>query len=148
MRHASARHVLECAGARHAPVVQWIEWRIPVPQIRVRFPTGVLSFASVVISLVLKCRFPCRKEPLYSWQSASFFIQSASFLVAQCVVYKHKVKTFRGDVSHERKIASMATCTVSSVAVSCVFFVVCRACSMPVDCLVGLAQVSLRGSHY
>lgn len=26
-----------------APVVQWIEWRFPVPQIRVRFPTGVQS---------------------------------------------------------------------------------------------------------
>lgn len=25
----------------HAPVVQWIEWKIPVLQIRVRFPTGV-----------------------------------------------------------------------------------------------------------
>lgn len=24
-----------------APVVQWIEWKIPVLQIRVRFPTGV-----------------------------------------------------------------------------------------------------------
>ena len=64
MRHASARHVLECAGAGHAPVVQWIEWRIPVPQIRVRFPTGVLFFASVVISLVLKCRFMVGKVPL------------------------------------------------------------------------------------
>ena len=29
-----------------APVVQWIEWKIPVLQIRVRFPTGVLLLFS------------------------------------------------------------------------------------------------------
>lgn len=34
----------------HAPVVQWIEWRIPVPQIRVRFPTGVLITACNLLS--------------------------------------------------------------------------------------------------
>lgn len=27
-----------------APVVQWIEWKIPVLQIRVRFPTGVQKY--------------------------------------------------------------------------------------------------------
>ncbi len=26
---------------RHVPVVQWIEYRIPVPTIRVRLPTGI-----------------------------------------------------------------------------------------------------------
>ena len=29
---------------RHVPVVQWIEYRIPVPTIRVRLPTGIQHF--------------------------------------------------------------------------------------------------------
>ena len=33
-----------CYSTLFAPIVQWIEWKIPVLQIRVRFPTGVLTF--------------------------------------------------------------------------------------------------------
>ena len=30
-----------CYSTLFAPIVQWIEWKIPVLQIRVRFPMGV-----------------------------------------------------------------------------------------------------------
>ena len=36
------------AEALHAPVFQWIEYRIPVPKIRVRFPTGVLLLINII----------------------------------------------------------------------------------------------------
>ena len=48
MRHRYGERQTQTPSCRsaydsaHAPVVQWIEWKIPVLQIRVRFPTGVL----------------------------------------------------------------------------------------------------------
>ena len=38
-------------SSKAAPVVQWIEWKIPVLQIRVRFPTGVPRMARWIHSL-------------------------------------------------------------------------------------------------
>ena len=40
--NAFVRQSVQWGSTEDAPVVQWIEWKIPVLQIRVRFPTGVL----------------------------------------------------------------------------------------------------------
>lgn len=39
----SRKYISYFCPENQAPVVQWIEYRIPVPTIRVRFPSGVQS---------------------------------------------------------------------------------------------------------
>ena len=39
-------YVILQATTRNVPVVQWIEYRIPVPTIRVRLPTGIPNIST------------------------------------------------------------------------------------------------------
>ncbi len=39
-------YVILQAATRNVPVVQWIEYRIPVPTIRVRLPTGIPNIST------------------------------------------------------------------------------------------------------